>query len=619
MLRNAQSIALSEMVAKCTARKRIHARLCCSLQRLLRPFLDAIRGHLGRKPEWEDAVATGDSQLVTRFQAYSALRERLLAEIPQMRPNIEAALARSRHTSAAPRRRSKQRSSGGTAAAEDIMNANRVSLPRSTANKRAQKVHEFQHQRMKQALADIAEEVAGDVAARDASDAEPAVTAAAAVAADADSSAVPPSNMAGASGQNVPAMPVCDIYTTGFGEQPAHSPDSSVDVAKPSTQPAARMHSLQASAPQTPGSADTAASTPPAANAAPLADGQRSGMDRLSSAAGQVTGADGGRGSGEGPTGPGSGRAKAALLRAAQYKKRQLSGSDAEGPQAGQDSKNAIKLVEVQGKTIGGVSYEHVDASAAAAGESKLIETGSMPVRTYRQAWENDGLAAFADSAGNYHGGTYSMHDASFSSSFQRALQQSDSAAAERRAPTVVAPRSEAGHAQEQTRACDELRSATAQVHAAGGSSGPAAAAHAGHSAAAQPGGPAGAATLAQHTLALQQHAAALQAHSAELAAARAALQEHTGELALHRAALQRHQDALADAADLHSFVRSVGQASPGGSVSAANSLDGGTVDELNASWAELQARLVAKHAEPGSADGTDNLLSKDGAAALSN
>lgn len=97
-------------------------------------------------------------------------------------------------------------------------------------------------------------------------------------------------------------------------------------------------------------------------------------------------------------------RAKEALMKAMQYKKAraaEATAGPAVAPRATAPSRTAIKMVAVEGRTIGGVSYD-VDASAAAAGESACVQTGSAHVTSYRNLpaqGDDDGLAASAASA----------------------------------------------------------------------------------------------------------------------------------------------------------------------------------------------------------------------------
>lgn len=84
-------------------------------------------------------------------------------------------------------------------------------------------------------------------------------------------------------------------------------------------------------------------------------------------------------------------RAKAALLKAMQYKEGRTASVQAkkdpqEGPNLSVGSKSAVQLVSVEGKAIGGVDYSAIDASSAAAGESCLIQAGCMPVTSNRAA-----------------------------------------------------------------------------------------------------------------------------------------------------------------------------------------------------------------------------------------
>lgn len=83
-----------------------------------------------------------------------------------------------------------------------------------------------------------------------------------------------------------------------------------------------------------------------------------------------------------------NGRAKSALLKALQYKQRGAASAQIAheiGPQEAR-TESAVRLVSVEGKAIGGVDYSAIDASSAAAGESKLIRAGHMPVTSYRNA-----------------------------------------------------------------------------------------------------------------------------------------------------------------------------------------------------------------------------------------
>ena len=99
----------------------------------------------------------------------------------------------------------------------------------------------------------------------------------------------------------------------------------------------------------------------------------------------------------------GNQRAKDALMKAMKYKKARAAeacNEPASAPQAARP-RNAIKLVAVEGRMIGGVSYD-VDASAAAAGESACVQTASARVTSYRNlpaGGDEDGLAASAASA----------------------------------------------------------------------------------------------------------------------------------------------------------------------------------------------------------------------------
>lgn len=93
----------------------------------------------------------------------------------------------------------------------------------------------------------------------------------------------------------------------------------------------------------------------------------------------------------QGSTSGANPRAKAALLKAMQYKKGRTASAQAKvdaegGPNVSVGSMSAVQLVSVEGKAIGGVDYSAIDASSAAAGESQLIQAGHMPVTSYRDA-----------------------------------------------------------------------------------------------------------------------------------------------------------------------------------------------------------------------------------------
>jgi hypothetical protein len=85
-------------------------------------------------------------------------------------------------------------------------------------------------------------------------------------------------------------------------------------------------------------------------------------------------------------------RARAAVLKALEYKQNQSAKKSL--PEARRrvtgTAGSAVRLVSVEGKAIGGVDYSEVDASHAAAGESQHIKAGS-PVQSYRSLTDEDG------------------------------------------------------------------------------------------------------------------------------------------------------------------------------------------------------------------------------------
>jgi len=74
-----------------------------------------------------------------------------------------------------------------------------------------------------------------------------------------------------------------------------------------------------------------------------------------------------------------SSRVQSALAKALQYKAR----GEAGGVPVAEVRASAVRLVHVDGKTIGGVDFSRVDASAALAGESRYVQAG-RPVTSAR-------------------------------------------------------------------------------------------------------------------------------------------------------------------------------------------------------------------------------------------
>ena len=119
-------------------------------------------------------------------------------------------------------------------------------------------------------------------------------------------------------------------------------------------------------------------------------EAEADGLQRLASAASRTAMSRGGA----------NARAKSALMAALKYKQQKQAGGG--GADGSASSRLAMKLVPVEGRTIGGVNYgDAADASSAKAGESAYVQSGSMPVQSYRDFKDGEAVSRRVDEPGD--------------------------------------------------------------------------------------------------------------------------------------------------------------------------------------------------------------------------